>query len=53
MKKEKLIKKLKEIVYEIANYEEGDTGDMPGYYVDEDMDSYVKEIIDLFEKSTK
>lgn len=43
-------KELKKLVEEISEYEEGDTGDTPGYFVDEDLDEYVMEIIKLFEK---
>lgn len=48
MTKQELIKKLTELVHEINAYEEGDTGDIPGYYIDEDLDRYVKEILELF-----
>lgn len=44
-------KKLRDFVDEINLYEEGDTGDIPGYYIDEDLNRYVEAIIELFEKN--
>ena len=44
--------KLKEIIKEIESYEEGDTGDAPGYFVDENMDDFLEEIRDLCKKYT-
>lgn len=40
-------RKLKKIVEEISVYEEGDTGDTPGYFVDEDLSRYVNDILKL------
>ena len=40
-------KKLRKLVRDIYNYEEGDTGDIPGYYVDEDLDRLTNDILEI------
>ena len=49
----KFLNKLKVIIKDIESYEEGDTGDVPGYFVDEDMDKYLDQIKDLSETELK